>query len=213
MRVAVTNAYHRNPNLNAYRRRIANTKVAVIAGSEMQNVGKIPGYTRFSAPGDRYARETALYVRSNLRVDGHFWYTATKDVGGAAHRRTSNMVLLPFGGERWAPIVLHANPGRRPRATFQNGILHDAVLEMAELAQARGFTPIIMGDFNRRADERGRGTPYNLARRLNGAFSLQGIDGIVLPENARFATFRNRGRPPGSDHPLIVSNVKKRSKP
>lgn len=212
MRVAVSNAYYKNPRLPAYRRRIAATGVAVAAISEAQNVGSIPGYKRYGAPGDRYARGTALYVRDGLRVDGHLWHTATRHIGGSTHRRTVNMVLMPFGGERWAPIVVHANPGRKGPARVQNVRLLAVVLSMCVYALACGYTPIVMGDFNRRATERGRHTPFWLARILGGSMRLAGIDGIVHPPRTRLATFRDRGRPPGSDHPLIVANIVKKKR-
>lgn len=207
MRVAVSNAYYKNPRLPAYRRRIAATGVAVAAISEAQNVGGILGYRRYGAPGDRYARGTALYVRANLKVDGHFWFTATKNVGGNGHRRTVNMVLMRQGGQRWAPIVVHNNPGRKGKHRAQAVKLMSSVRDMCELAESLGYTPIPMGDFNRRADERGKHTPFWLARVLGGEMRLAHIDGIVIPPGFRFKTFRNRGKPPGSDHPLIVSNI------
>lgn len=209
MRVAVTNMYVGNKKRPEFRRRLAATKVAVIAASEAQRMGTVAGYHRFAAPAhrDRYARETALYVRKNVRVDGHLWRTVTNDHGGNTHARTVNMVLLRHGGHRWAPIVIHANPGRVGKARTENTRLMAEVFDLCVYAMSEGYTPLPMGDFNRRATERGTHTPYWLSLRLAGEMRLAGVDGIVAPKGVTFKAFNNRGRPPGSDHPLITANI------
>lgn len=207
----IVNVYHRNNRLPALRETLSESGVDVIAASEAQHLGKVPGFRRLSAPGHmpNTARETALYVKQGLRIDGHFWWTVTKDLGGNAHARTIGMAFIRKDGEKWAPIVIHANPGRKGKPRNQNVALLKSVFDAAMFARFQGYTPVPMGDFNRRKEERGKHTPFFLARRLFGRMRLQGIDGIVMPAGVKMVNFRNHGRPPGSDHPFLTARVKK----
>lgn len=211
MRIAIANVYVGNKKLPAFRKRLIATKAPILALSEAQRVGKIAGYRRFSAPAgeDRFARETALYARNNVKVKGHIWRTVTDNVGGYSHERTIGMLFVDAKDGKWAPIIVHANPTRKGKGKDENIKLIREVYELALYAMSEGYTPLPVGDFNRRASERGEHTPFFLARLLRGVLRLAKVDGIVVPEGAKLVAFRNRGRPPGSDHPLVVVNVKK----
>ena len=211
MRVATSNAFYLNNKLPAYRARLVKTGVAVMALQEAQHVGNIKGYTRYSAEQKRagVAQGTALYVRDNVRVDGHVWQRGTEGLGGNAHARYLNMVYVRHGGVKWAPIVIHNNPGRLGKPNNQAANLMRSVLEFAEFAKAEGYHPFVLGDFNRRSVERGVSTPFWLSKQLGGKMLLHGIDGIVVPKGVEIAAFNSRGRPPGADHQLITAKVKK----
>lgn len=208
MRVGITNTYVGNKRLPAYREDLIKRNCAVYLTSESQKLGGLDGYRRLAAPSwqDRFAREVAVYTRNNVHVDAVYWRQITKDVGGNSHERSAVMAYINWGG-KWAPISMHANPTRVGKGNAQNRVLLEGLYQMWNQALVDGYTPILGGDWNRRAHERGKSTPYYLANRVDGKLHLHGIDGIIVPSHVKLNSFNNRGRPPGSDHPLLVANV------
>lgn len=214
MRIAISNTYVWNKQLPKYKTRLRNTKAAILALSESQRVGKIAGYIRHSAPPemDAKTREVAIYTRKNIRVDSVEWIVATKDVGGNAHARTIVEARVRHGGTKFSVINVHNNPGRKGASDVQAQKLMREVLQVCLDAIRDGYLPVVVGDFNRRSNEKGVSTPSWLRQKLDGVMGLYNIDGYVTTKDAKVKRFVKRNRPPGSDHPLLVLNVVRKKK-
>lgn len=209
----MSNAYAANRRRVRYRLRLLRTGAPVLVLTEAWWVGRLPGYRRHGAPAGagRHARDTAAYTLWGIRVDHAEVRTLTRDVGGYAHARTVTQVRLRFRGHRWAVLAVHPNPGRKGKAQTQNRRLMAELAAMMLAAERAGYTPVAAGDWNRRVGEAHDGDhPARLAQLLGGTWRLAGIDGVVT--TARVAWLRNKGRPPGSNHPLLRIRVRPRGK-
>lgn len=210
----VSNVYYQNNRLPAYRDWLADLRPAVAGLSEAQRLRTVPGYTVYPATPGRMspgAREVAVAVRHDVPVQGFGLYQLTRHTGqGWAHDRWAALVRVRWHGERVTVFSLHANARALRKdtpAARQNIRLHNRVLELIRAEQAAGWTPLVLGDFNRSADHRGRGTPHNLARRAGLDYRMNHIDGALYPRSATLTRWDVLPAP-GSNHRGIVGAVR-----
>ena len=186
VRVLIANVYRGNRQLPALRDQIAGIDPAVAMVAEANRLGVVPGMRRLSLPSwaPREARSTAIYVRHGVAVFGSGVLRLSTAVDGVKYTedRYAAWAWLRHGGRKWCAVSVHLNPGRDNRSSAQNAAYVAGLADLWRLAERRGYTPIVGGDWNRRNDESAKhGTPHDLARIVPGRVYLHGIDGLVVP--------------------------------
>jgi hypothetical protein len=208
--IVVTNTYLRNNRLRAYRRQLRRIRPVAVLASESQRLGRVKGYTRYSAPAGQRpeAREVSVYVRDGVTVLGHEVRQLTKDTGlGFAHDRWCTVVYLQHDGRRWAVFSVHGNASHLARPTAQNVVMNERLMVLVRRAKADGFTPVVGGDFNRTPADQGSDSPAWLAARLGMVYRGHRIDGVIVPANADLVGWADVAAV-GSNHRLIRTTVR-----
>lgn len=201
----IVNVYYKNPSLRALRKRLRQLSGTVVVASEAQKLGRIgKGYRRHSAPKymPDHVREVAVYTKKSFNLHGVLWRIATNAAGKGAHPRTIVEVRGADSGVKWSIIAVHNNPTRRGAGAKQSVRLMRQVTRLVRQAKKDGYTPIVMGDFNRRPEEKGKGTQHYVARVTGGTVKQERLDGAVVPSGLRVSGWRVF-KTPGGDHPLI----------
>lgn len=212
VKVIVTNTYVFNRRLIEYKQLIIDNPVHAIMAQECQKLGALKGYRRIAAPVFMHdkAEEVAVYLRSDLPVDGIIILRLTDDVGNKfAHDRWIVVVLTVIDNKRFAFISVHANAQATNASSAnarENRKLHRKLLQVVRGLRRSGLEVVTGGDWNRGRKAKGWGTPSDLARKLGMKVKLNVIDGILFSKNATLSKWEVKDAP-GSNHKLVYCTL------
>lgn len=208
----IINVFYQNRRLPAVKRLLRRLGSTVVVATESQKLGRL--HTKTALPRNRYkrhsapkgypdhVREVAVYTKRAFKVHGVLWRIASDSVARGSHSRTLVEVRGRHDGANWAIIAVHNNPARRGPGAQEAVKINAQVRRLVNQAKKDGYTPVVMGDFNRRQEERGRSTPFWLARTTGGTVRQERLDGAVVPKGVRVSGWRTHTTP-GGDHPTI----------
>lgn len=208
----IINVYYQNKSLGDVRKLLRTLGSPVIVATESQKLGRVHRktarkknrYRRHSAPKymPDHVREVSVYTKRAFEIHSVLWRIATESVGVGSHSRTIVEVRGKYNGALWSVIGVHTNSARRGKGAQENVKLWRQVRRLVRQAEKDGYNVLVMGDFNRRPDEKGKSTQHWLARVTGGTVKQERLDGAVVPSNVRVSLWRTHATP-GGDHPTI----------
>lgn len=228
-RVGALNAQRGNGKIPQLKARIVAAHPRILLTNEDQDLGTIPGYTRYGAVGDASAprRDCAIHVRrlpNRDHVDVVDWGVekGSDAVPGrpVQHDRHFVWMKAEINADRFAFISYHGNAAiqdtngrvRDSRGADESADLFRMIGAMCELFRSGGWAPIVGGDGNVWPDSGWPYAPDHYWRTHGLEYRGVGVDGIGADRRTLRYEWLRSTRAPGVDapHRFVIAKLRTR---